>query len=229
MPTEASSSLRRTPVQRAFPIPPSPHWGARDPRLESTPAVPGALIDGRDRDGLEVLHQLIEADLERSLDVALQAEPPRAQVDGVRNEVQMVAHVERGIRGERRQKVWTRRLELDAPVGHTKERQLLRIADERIDAVPVWIGGRAGEAGERRRGLPRDLGARRPTERETGGTRAQPREQRSPREARHCPGSVGGPGSSGTPVAMPFQNSVMAWPSLFIVSSPSSSAISSRM
>src|SRR6266446_10229404 len=30
---------------------------------------------------------------------------------------------------------------------------------------------------------------------------------RSPREARHCPGSVGDPGSSGTPVAMPFLRS----------------------
>ena len=121
--------------------------GARDPRLESTPTVPRTLIDGRDGSCLEVLHELIEAELERSLDVALQAEPPRAQVDGVRNEVQMIAHVERCVRGERRQKVWTRRLELDSPVGHTKERQLLRIAHERIDAVPVWIDARAGEAG----------------------------------------------------------------------------------
>src|SRR3989442_5377521 len=100
----------------------------------------------------------------------------------------MIAHVERCVRGERRQKVWTRRLELDAPVGHTKERQLLRIADERIDAVPVWIGGRAGEAGERRRGLPRDLGARRPTERETGGTPAPPPRERTPPKARPRPG-----------------------------------------
>src|SRR5438128_12300593 len=51
----------------------------------------------------------------------------------------MVAHVERCIRRERRQEVWTRRLELDSPVGHTKERQLLRIADERIDAVPYGL------------------------------------------------------------------------------------------
>src|SRR3989475_10294256 len=106
-------------------------------------------------------------------------------VDGIRNELQMIAHVERGIRGERRQKVRARGLELDSPVGHTKERQLLRIADERIDAVPVWIGARAGKAGQRRRGLRCDLGASLLTECETGGTRAQPREQRSPREAPH--------------------------------------------
>jgi hypothetical protein len=84
--------------------------------------------------------------MERPLDVPLQAEPPRAQVEGIRNEIQMIAHIERGIRGERRQKVWTRRLELDSPVGNPKERQLLRIADERIDTVPVGIGARTGEA-----------------------------------------------------------------------------------
>src|SRR5206468_1552718 len=121
--------------------------GSGNPRLESTPTVSRALIHGRDRYGREVPHQLIEAELQRPVDVALHVEPPRAQVHGIGDEVQVIAHVERGIRGERRQEVWTRCLELDAAVGHAEEGQLLRIADERIDAVPVWIGARTGEAG----------------------------------------------------------------------------------
>src|SRR5207245_11307757 len=104
-----------------------------------------------DRDCLEVLHQLIEAELERPLDVSLQAEPPGARVDGVRNELQMIAHVERCIRRERRQAVWTRRLELDSPIGHTKEPQLLRMTDEWVDGGPAWIGAGAGGAGQGRR------------------------------------------------------------------------------
>jgi len=120
--------------------------GTGDARLESTPAVPGALIHGRDRNRLEVLYQLVEADLKRPLDIALHVEPPRAEIDGVRDEFQMVAHVERRIRREWRQKIWTWRLELNAAVGDTQKWQLLRIADERVDPVPVRIDARAGEA-----------------------------------------------------------------------------------
>src|SRR5258708_102507 len=120
----ALPDIRRSPARA-----PLRGRGVR-PRPEATPTVSGALIDGRDRYGLEVLHQLIEAELKGPLDVPLQAEPPRAQVESVGDEVQMIAHVERGIRGERRQKVWSRCLELDSPVGNPKERHLLRIADE---------------------------------------------------------------------------------------------------
>src|SRR5260370_520083 len=159
----------------------------RNPRLESTPTVPGTLIPGRDRYPLEVLHQLVECEMEWPLDVPLQAEPPRAQVDGIRNEVQVIAYVKRGIRGERRQKVGTRGLELDSPVGNPKERQLLRIADERIDTVPVGIGAWTGEAGERRRGLRLHLGASRPTAMQNGGPPGHASARIPPGEAARAP------------------------------------------
>src|SRR6266446_266567 len=41
-----------------------------------SPSASGGVSVGHDGSCLEVLHQLVEAELERSLDVALQAEPP---------------------------------------------------------------------------------------------------------------------------------------------------------
>ena len=132
----------RVPHRPVTPLSTGDSW------LESTPAVPGALIHGGDRDRPEGLYQVVECDLERPLDVALDAEPPRTQVDRIRNELEVIPHVERSIRGKRAEKVRPGRLQLDSPIGHAQEGQLLRIRDEGVDAVPVRIGARAREPGQ---------------------------------------------------------------------------------
>ena len=98
---------------------------AGDVRLEQPAAVARALVDRGDLRRLELLLQLLQSELERTLDaVARDAERPVVRPDRLRNAGKVIAHEKRPVRRDRRAEVLDGGLEVGRAEGLLDQRQL---------------------------------------------------------------------------------------------------------